>query len=303
MKKKGQSWEDLNKCDKAQNSNISLAYMGMTFAIMLIGAGMSEIFSKDNNSSYVWGPILLILSMVAFCISCIVVSKSARKKKNLLYKELVADEAARKMFEDYEFYPDIGFSEASVIEKGILDSHVNFVSEDLLRGKCRGVAFTRAEVRCGFFKGEFIVFKTDEDYSDKIRIVSRDLTNATERGTEKDDEHLTKVETGDASFDEIFRCFGEDAVSVRVMLSKETKEMLLSIRKKLDYPFSILFSGNEVTVAIETGENQTEMPKHLMDEKTEAKEARKDFVPIQMFAEFVIRDRAIMPEMPVRTMR
>ena len=240
-------------------------------------------------------PVVLLL-----IIDLLISYRKNKKESEKLFKEVVVDSVASGMFHDYEFIPDIGFTDDAVASANLIDGKLTgFKSEDLIRGDCKGISFTRAEVHAGDFQGAWIVYKNVSDMFPKgLRVITRDYMTSVDAENLFRKNGIQYISSTDPEFDRAFYCFGDDESVVRASINETARDHLRKIRREINYPFAMAMVGNDMVVAVRTGMNQIEMPARVGEDNywKETGAAWTACQPVVSFAEFLLRDLVIMED-------
>ena len=240
-------------------------------------------------------PVVLLL-----VIDLLISYRKNRKESAKLFKKVVVDSVASDMFQDYEFFEDVGFTEEAVASANLIDGKLTkFKSEDLIRGDCKGISFTRSEVHAGDFQGIWIVYKNVSDmFPEGLRVLTRDYMLSVDAENLFRKDGVQYVASGDPDFDRVFYCFGDDESAVRATMNETAREHLQKIRSEIKWPFALAMNGNDMVVAVRTDMNQIEMPEHVGEDNywKETAAAQAACRPVVSFAEFLLRDLVIMED-------
>lgn len=197
--------------------------------------GMVSMVSWIKNAETQTGKQKVVLIMVAIgvvlLVTAIVLYKFSRKNADAIkdcmrrLKIMIVSDAADKLFSQYKYNPDRGFTDDDIGEDGLVAGNLSY-SDDYLEGVCpNGIRFRRADNHIGDNHHDaWIIYDSPKCLQKPLVIRPRSvLTFKT----------IPEIETEDSEFNKLFRCFCEDKAEAFYALTPKLMRALIELHKNL----------------------------------------------------------------------
>lgn len=189
----------------------------------------------------------------------------AKYKKT--YKEKIIPIVFEKIFDQFDFYPQLFLSEAEYVGSMLFQDHYNrYSGEDLIEGVFKGIKLRMSELHVKFvhksgknksertiFKGILINFNMKTPYLGQMIVepdVAENLLGHVGKMLQfknKFDHEVIRLES--IEFEKQFVVRGSDQIEARKILTPAVQERISALAKKNKLNFGFSVSANQVSVA------------------------------------------------------
>lgn len=220
-----------------------------------------------------------------------------RKKRNefaACYKELVVRDALNGIFEDVCFFPGRGISEETVESTGMMDTGDRFFSNDLVCAKYKNIPFVQSDVDISerrsdsdghthyetIFRGRWMTFEFNKTFGSDIQVISSGFGASRRKGGffAREGEKMHRVKLEDDEFNKLFSVYSHSEHEAFYVLTPHVMEALKGLARSWDIPMMLMFTGGQLHVAADTGEDAFEpgsVMKRLCPEKDRERAVRE----------------------------
>lgn len=259
-------WERLNKTRK------QLVTLGIVGLILLVAGLILPIVLMAKHPLF-FNPLFILFGMIPGVVCWLIAGKgNAAYRKE--YKALVVNRAAAGMFDEYNYYPGMGFDYKEIQATGIMYMGNRYKSEDLVEGRYRGVPFRRADMYIAqhtstgksshttvYLRGTWMVFSYNKSFVSDVQVASKAFgfsNKKTSRLFNRSGERRHKLETEDLEFNRMFDVTCQNDAEAFYLLTPRVMQMLKLLQADFMHPFMVGFVNNSLHIAVSSGKDTME---------------------------------------------
>jgi len=213
-----------------------------------------------------FGPVIFFIIAIPFLGGGLYAAFNYKeiKKLSIAFKTKYLVAEMQKILPDSTYTHDQGFTEAEVVDSGLLFDRDRFTSEDLIEGSFSGVNFrssdvVQKEVRSNgksttvvtVFQGRFYEFDFHKKFKDNLLLLQpynfRPFSN------------YKKIKTESVDFNSEIKIYAENEHEAFYILTPDFMEKIMYLDKKYDDKISFSFKENRLFIAINSKEDHFDL--------------------------------------------
>ena len=224
-----------------------------------------SVLLEDTSNEAVPGIIIMLSSMVSgifFAWSALI-----KKRYSDAFKENIVKAELDKAFENLHYDPQGAVDQDSIRTLHCFRSFDAFTGNDLITADYNGLHFTQCDMGVmerytvtvedsngdthteerwrDVFRGRAMRFDFADAFRGKVQVVSKDFDAAEVKQSRG---QWQSVETELAEFSKYFDVYAPDPLDAMTALTPQMIEGIFYLKKALDVPTALYFSGNTMTV-------------------------------------------------------
>ncbi len=243
--------DDLNVLEEERKAinQVKASVYAFTF---IIGAILSIMLQNYT--------ILIFIIPIGIVLS-IVFTNSRTSKFKSLYKRIIILEIFKKLFSQYTYNPEQGFSYELIKKLDLFEKADRYISSDYIHAEYQNIEMQMSDIdltkivrrgkhskRITIFKGQWYIFNFNKQFKSEVQILDSSFIYTNRH--DFFDSKFNKIETENVEFNKNYFVFTKNDFEAFYILTPQIIEKLNEFKKRLNCQVLFVFKDNKLHIGV-----------------------------------------------------